>query len=264
MNNGVSSDAWVAYSDTLFAQRLQTIANSTFSPDIIEVLTWNDFCESHYLRDLPSLTDDDATDYVTYSNGMENYVDGMNHAPWRIMAKYYLTWWKNGSPPAITMDQVVYWYRVHPKASTCLGGASTKIKNYEYPIDAVFAWALVKDKATISVSVGQNAYWEFEADGSGPALSMVPFPLDLGSSGTRPQVSIMRDDKVVHYSKGSMPITATCVSHNPFFQSHTTTNITTELDKLQRPRRPLRRRHQHRSHHNLFILKPSHEHTLNV
>lgn len=217
LNNGIASDSWVAYSDTLFAQRLETIATNEFSPDIIEVLTWNDFCESHYLRDLPSMTNTSATDYVTYSNGMQNYVENMNHAPWRIMAKYYLNWWKNGEAPTITMDQVVYWYRVHPKAAACYGGSSSKIKNQNYPVDAVFAWALVKDKATISISVGANQYWEFEADASGPALSMVPFPSNLGSSGTTPEVSINRNNKVVQYSKGSMPITASCVSGNPTY-----------------------------------------------
>jgi glucan endo-1,3-alpha-glucosidase len=216
LNNGIASDAWVAYSDTLFAQRLHSIASNTFAPDIIQVLTWNDFCESHYLRDLPSTTDVSATDYVTYSNGMQNYVTDMDHAPWRIMANYYLNWWKNGEAPAITKDQVVYWYRVHPKAASCSGGASTVIKNYQYPVDAVFAWALVKDKATISMTVGANEYWEFQANSSGPALSMVPFPQDLGIGGISPEVSIMRNGAMVHYSKGSMPITASCVSLKPY------------------------------------------------
>lgn len=101
----------MSYSDTLFTQRLHAVANSAFAPDIIEILTWNDFCESHYLRDIPS-TDETATDYVTYSDGMDNYVLEMNHAPWRIIARYYISWWKTGKAPIITMDQVVYWYRM--------------------------------------------------------------------------------------------------------------------------------------------------------
>ena len=44
-------------------------------PDIIELLTWNDFTESHYLRDLPSETDTSATDYVTLGD-MGGYVWG--------------------------------------------------------------------------------------------------------------------------------------------------------------------------------------------
>lgn len=213
LNDGVAADSWVAYSDTLFAQRLHAVANSAFAPDIIEILTWNDFCESHYIRDIPS-TDETATDYVTYSDGMNNYVDGQNHAPWRIIAKYYISWWKNGVAPAITMDQVVYWYRIHPKATVCTGGASTgSVRNYEYPVDAVFAWALVKSEATINISVGSHANWTFVADGTGPATGMVPFPANLGS-GITPSVSINRNGQTVQQSVGSVAITSSCAWQN--------------------------------------------------
>ncbi|KAF1353872.1 glycoside hydrolase [Delphinella strobiligena] len=214
LNDGDSANSWVSYSDTLFAQRLHAVANSLFEPDIIEVLTWNDFGESHYLRDLPSFTDTSAKDYVTYSDGMNNYVDGMNHAPWRIIAKYYIAWWKTGSAPVITGDQVVYWYRIHPKAAVCTGGASTgSIRNYEYPVDAVFAWALVKEAATISVSVGSNANWTFNANSTGPQMAMVPFPSNL-DSGITPEVEILRDGSVVAHGKGSVQITADCPWQN--------------------------------------------------
>ncbi|GAB7351942.1 hypothetical protein MBLNU459_g2478t1 [Dothideomycetes sp. NU459] len=212
LNDGIAADSWVSYSDTLFAQRLHDLATGEFSPDIVEILTWNDFCESHYLRDIPS-TVVTAKDYVTYSDGMQNYVQSQSHAPWRIIAKYYLNWWKTGAAPVITMDQVVYWYRVHPKAAVCLGGASAVIRNYLFPVDAVFAWALVKSAATISVSVGSNKDWTFHADGSGPVTSMVPFPASLGS-GVTPEVTISRNGQTVAASNGSMAITSNCAWQN--------------------------------------------------
>lgn len=213
LDDGISADSWVSYSDTLFAQRLEQLATNEFSPDIVELLTWNDYCESHYLRDLPSATVVTAKDYVTYSDGMNNYVNGQSHGPWRIIAKYYLSWWKNGVAPTITMDQVVYWYRIHPKAAVCLGGASTAIRNYMQPVDAVFAWALVKSAATISVSVGSNSNWTFQADGSGPVTSMVPFPANLGN-GVTPSVQISRNGKQVATSSGSLAITSGCAWQN--------------------------------------------------
>ncbi|KAL1297014.1 hypothetical protein AAFC00_004608 [Neodothiora populina] len=214
LNDGVAANSWVSYSDTLFTQRLHAVANAAFSPDIIEILTWNDFCESHYLRDIPSFTDVSATDYVTYSNGMDNYVKDMNHAPWRIIAKYYISWWKNGKAPAIAMDQVVFWYRIHPKDVVCAGGASTgSVRNYEYPVDAVFAWALVKEPSTITVSVGDNAGFTFYADGSGPQTTMVPFPDDLGN-GVSPYVGIGRNGSTIHEAHGSVLITKDCAWQN--------------------------------------------------
>lgn len=95
-------------------------------------------------------------------------------------------------------------YRVNPK-SAC----SDNIRNADLPDDAIFAWALVKEAATISVSVGSNKYWEFEADPSGPTMFRVPFPSDLGS-GVTPEVSIMRNGKSVQSAKGSKQITTSC------------------------------------------------------
>lgn len=97
----------------------------------------------------------------------------------------------------------------------CSGGASAgSIRNYEYPEDAVFAWALVKDSATINISVGSNANWTFEADASGPSVASVPFPSSLGYSGVTPEVSINRNGAVVQSGSGSKPITSSCAWQN--------------------------------------------------
>ena len=143
---------------------------------------------------------------------MGQYVWGQNHAPWRIIAKYYIHWMKFGAPPAITMDQVVFWHRVHPRNAICGGGSS--IRNSGYPDDAVFAWALVKEKSTISMSVGSNQYWTFDADGSGPSMNMVPFPSGISYDGVTPEVSIMRNGQVVESGKSSRPISSYCDYQN--------------------------------------------------
>ncbi|KAK4544089.1 hypothetical protein LTR36_004587 [Oleoguttula mirabilis] len=214
LNDGNPLDSWVAYSDTLFPDRFkELISNDAIQPDIIELLTWNDFAESHYLRDLPDETDTSATDYVTLGD-MGAYVWGQNHAPWRIIAKYYIEWWKTGSAPAITMDQVVFWHRIHPKATVCTGGSETGVRNYLFPEDAVFAWALVSESSTISMSIGSNQYWTFDADGSGPSMGMVPFPSDVSGDGVTPQVSIMRNGEVLHYANSSMAVSTDCSYQN--------------------------------------------------
>lgn len=213
LNDGNPLNSWVAYSDTLFPQRFQQItADNNVQPDIIEILTWNDFCESHYIRDLPS-QDQNAKDYVDLGE-KGAYVYGQNHAPWRIIAKYYIHWWKHGSPPPITMDQVVFWHRVHPKATVCTGGSSTGVRNFEYPEDAVFAWALVKEPSTISMTVGSNQYWTFPASNSGPAMGMVPFPSYVSGDGVTPEVSILRNGQTIEYAKSTHSISSNCAWQN--------------------------------------------------
>lgn len=101
----------------------------------------------------------------------------------------------------------------HPKAVECTGGSSTgSVKNYEYPVDAVFAWALVKESATISVSVGSNADWTFVADSSGPMTAMVPFPDDLDY--VTPSVTIYRNGETVAQANGSQQISSDCSWQN--------------------------------------------------
>jgi len=211
-NVNSSDGSFLAYSDTLFDYRFQQLVNGTINPDMIELLTWNDYGESHYLRKLPSEVES-APDYIIYANGMENYVQGFNHNPWRIMAKYYITWWKTGKP-GINQDQVVYWYRVHPAAATCSEQPYLTISGTQYPVDAVFAWALVQSPATIEIDVGSNKNWTFTADASGPVLNMVPFPKTIPAAGITPSVRIVRNGNVVQQSSGSLPINATCDWYN--------------------------------------------------
>lgn len=202
----------MAYSDYLFPQRFTSLTDDAIQPDIIELLTWNDFGESHYIRDLPS-RNEAAKDYVELGE-LGNYVWGQNHAPWRVMAKYYISWWKNGHPPAIAEDQVMYWHRIHPKSAVCAGGSSEPIRNHQFPEDAVFVWALVKEPATISMSIGSNRDWTFEADSQGPSMGSVPFPWDIPQDGVRPQVRIMRKGRTVQVGISSQPVKTSCSWEN--------------------------------------------------
>jgi glucan endo-1,3-alpha-glucosidase len=183
LDNGSGSDAWVAPGDWLFVKRLEAIAQQDVKPDIIELLTWNDWCESHYLRDLPG-NSTSATDYADLSS-MQAYVAGQNHSPWRIITKYYISWWKNGKQPEITEDQVVFWYRVHAKDAQCNQGSAT-IRNSDMLEDAVFAWAAVTKDSTI--------------------------PKQL--NGDRPVVAIMQGGKTAYYGEGSKPVTSWCSTKN--------------------------------------------------
>ncbi|CAJ2502196.1 Uu.00g095900.m01.CDS01 [Anthostomella pinea] len=225
LNDGKTADSWVAYSDYLFPQRFELLTgpDAVINPDIIELITWNDWAESHYIRDLPSTSDNSASAYVQLTDLERSYVDGMSHAPWRTLAHYYTSWWKNGgAAPSPTMDQVVFWHRVHP-AAACSG-----VRNSDLPADAVFAWALVTNKANISVTVGSNQR-TFEADPDGPAVGMAPFLADLGA-GVTPEVVIMRDGRTVATGKSSHAITASLL-----YMFYHRIIATTALNLLSKP-----------------------------
>ncbi|KAK5677294.1 hypothetical protein LTR17_027713 [Elasticomyces elasticus] len=202
-------NSWVEYSDVLFPNRWQQ-AISTVQPDIVEIITWNDFEESHYIRDLPPVAGPAAVDFgVTGA-----YIYGQTHSAWRVMAQYYISWYKTGLPPKVTEDRVVFWYRVHPKEVPCSSGTNNigVVRNAAYPADAVFAWALVSQNSTISMDVGSNQNWTFKATTCGPTLNMVPFPEDVDNA--YPSVTIQRKEETLAVTTGHIAITKACAYEN--------------------------------------------------
>jgi len=213
-DGGIANE--VKYGDNLLDNKLRAVADGSFQPDIIEVLTWNDWVESHYLMDLPDFKTkaEPAPDMVS-SEPAVDYIIGHNHSPWRIILKYWLAAIKNGRNPAPTMDQVIFSYRLHSKDASCSEGS--KPNGAENLEDAVFFWALVTEKSTISVTIDDIEYQRFEADASGPATFKLAFPQNLGGlgeEGRTPKVNILRNDETVAYGKGRMPIEAGCAKYD--------------------------------------------------
>ncbi|KAK7464127.1 hypothetical protein VKT23_006291 [Stygiomarasmius scandens] len=189
---------WVEQSDRLWKYRWEQAINGV-KPDLVEIVTWNDYGESHYIADI-----NPKVDLGTLA---PNYVNGFEHGPWRIMAEYYISWFKNGSPPAVETDTVVFWYRAHPKSVTCSGG--DRPRNSDFPADAIFAWSLLTSPATISLDVGSN-HAEFDA-GTGVGIGSVPFPSE---DSQIPFVQIIRNSVSVKSIHGSMFITNACSYYN--------------------------------------------------
>lgn len=89
------SQNWVQLSDTLWDYRWKQAINDV-KPDIVEIVTWNDYAESHYIGDINPNVYLDST--------VSQYVNGFVHAPWRIVADYYIEWYKNGNAPVVTVS----------------------------------------------------------------------------------------------------------------------------------------------------------------
>lgn len=114
-------------------------------------------------------------------------------------------------------DRVVFWYRIHPKQVPCSSGTNNigVVRNAAYPADAVFAWASVSEDSTISMDVGSNQDWTFEATACGPKLNMVPFP--EGIDNAYPSVAIQRKNQTLQMGTGAVAITQACAyeDYNP-------------------------------------------------
>jgi len=195
---GEPGNDWVEMSDTLWSYRWRQ-AIGTVKPDIVEIVTWNDYGESHYISDINPNVDLGAA---------SAYVDGFVHSPWRVMAQYYISWYKNGVAPAITKDQVIFWYRSHPKAAVCSSG--TLPRNSAYPADAIFAFAMLASPATVTMDIGSNNHYQWAAP-AGISNGSVPFPVQ---DSQIPFLQIIRNGATVTSAYGSVYVTQTCSTYN--------------------------------------------------
>lgn len=84
--------------------RWQEVVLSDFS--MIEMITWNDYGESHYVGPLSSIHGDD---------GGSKWVNDMPHDGWLTLSKPFIAAYKNKDTNVanyITDEHVVYWYRL--------------------------------------------------------------------------------------------------------------------------------------------------------
>ena len=75
-------------------------------PDYVQIITWNDFGESHYITPVVS---------QQVVEGADKYVNGFDHSAWQKVLPYFIKEYKEGSravaPPS---DEAIARYRESP------------------------------------------------------------------------------------------------------------------------------------------------------
>jgi len=73
----------------------------------VEIVTWNDWGEASYVA--PFAPPAETRHWNNHWGPL------LSHAAFLSASRYYIDWYKNGFPPAITQDALYYFYRTHPK-----------------------------------------------------------------------------------------------------------------------------------------------------
>ncbi|KAJ5115620.1 CAZyme family GH71 [Penicillium atrosanguineum] len=154
------SKNWVFPSDLLWYNRWRDLL--ALQPRFIEIVTWNDYGESHYTGPLHSLHTDD---------GSSKWVNDMPHGGWLEMAQPFIKAFKAGASSPnryITSDQLIYWYRPTLRnqncdpTDTCMIPADNSSGNYflgrpdgwESLQDAIFVVSLLQSPALVQINSG--------------------------------------------------------------------------------------------------------------
>ncbi|KAK1226629.1 hypothetical protein PQX77_010387 [Marasmius sp. AFHP31] len=173
------SKNWVFPSDLLLYRRWLDIL--TLQPTFVEIVTWNDYGESHYIGPLSAKHTDD---------GASKWVNDMPHTGWSDLSKPFIAAYKAGSTsvqPFITDEKIIYWYRITPKSLNCdstdttmgPGNNSTgdffngRPNGFDTMADNIFVVSLLKSAGTVTVNSGGTLY-TFNAPAGSSAFA-VPF-----------------------------------------------------------------------------------------
>ena len=178
------SKNWVFPSDLLWYERWNDMLQ--LQPQYLEIITWNDYGESHYVGPLSSPHSDD---------GNSKWTNDMPHDGWLEMAKPFIAAFHNSQKTIATptSDQLIYWHRPATKSAQC-DGTDTCEQPWPSPSpnpnyftgppnghdtveDSVFVVALLQSPGTVSVTSGGNKQ-SFQANAGANAFSV---PLGVGS-----------------------------------------------------------------------------------
>ncbi|KAL7817948.1 carbohydrate-binding module family 24 protein [Trichoderma aethiopicum] len=194
---------------SLWFDRWQEILTGNFN--FVEIITWNDFGESHYVSPLSSKHGDD---------GGSKWANDMDHSGWLTLAKPFIAAFKNGDTDVskyIEDEHVVYWYRRNLKSLNCdatdttfNAPANNASGNYFEGIpngwqtmdDDVYVVTLLKSSASLSVTSGGNSR-SFNVP-AGATLNTVPAGLGKQS------FAVSRNGQNILSGTSLMDITDVC------------------------------------------------------
>ncbi|CAE7215672.1 unnamed protein product [Rhizoctonia solani] len=131
----------------MYRQRWQQLISNRDSLPFVEVATWNDYGESHYIGPMSGLWPSDVK-YITANN---------DHQAWADYTWYYATWWKSGAAPTIATDRVYMWARPHPKnAAVCSNDGVGAVLNAGWADDVLYISLFLKSSAQAYCYSGSN------------------------------------------------------------------------------------------------------------
>lgn len=173
---------WLWHTDELWYLRWQQVFE--YKPTFIELLTWNDWGESHYLGPLP-------TDNGNIPAQAQWYVEYIPHTAWLNDLPYYIAKYKAGGvEPAASayVPHITFWYRLNPKSACSANGTvCNSVQNGQttYPAtdcatDALYFSIFTPSTATVSVSIGGVAQAPQKATAAGLFHGNFPLNGQLG------------------------------------------------------------------------------------
>ncbi|KIO26834.1 glycoside hydrolase family 71 protein [Tulasnella calospora MUT 4182] len=165
--------------DWMYSTRWEQLITNRASVDLVQIITWNDYGESHYIgpigQDQPN------------SNA---WVDGFDHTAWSTISGYYIQAYKTGVAPTIIQDKIYMWARPHGKSDNAPNDNYIgRPNNADWTDDYLWIVLFSTGSGTLQVTQGSSqATWQVTAGvnklklASGVTSSGVTATLTRGSA----------------------------------------------------------------------------------
>ncbi|OCF33439.1 hypothetical protein I316_04859 [Kwoniella heveanensis BCC8398] len=196
---------WIYRSDDLllptrFQQLLSLPAEQ--APSIIQVISWNDYGESHYIAPI-----------LGAQPGSESWTEGMDHEGFRWLVSFFARKWRDGASDIEALQstgRVVLWYRPQSKSMTDSVDAVAKPEHAEWAQDLLNFFIVVpgdpSTSTTYTLTVLNGAQQNLSTmkfkDGEVVlhAIPYVPGPVRFEITDDRARVLISGDGKDITIS----------------------------------------------------------------
>ncbi|WVO18102.1 hypothetical protein L204_105804 [Cryptococcus depauperatus] len=165
------SKNWVFKGETLWKTRWDQILELGSRLNFLEIITWNDYGESHHVGPYNTPHTDDSSSL---------WASGLDHAAMLDFAIPYIKAFKAGSSvPIIEQEQLVYWYRPHLKDVSCdsTDNCGSKPTGWEFLQDTVFVSTQTKEGGLVKITSGNNPPVVQTVDAG---VQMIEVPMSVG------------------------------------------------------------------------------------
>ncbi|KAA1477920.1 glycoside hydrolase [Dentipellis sp. KUC8613] len=133
---------WIYRGDEwLLAARWDILIAHRDQVDIVQIVSWNDYGESHYVGPIEG----------ALPAGSEAWTNGFEHTAWLKMMEYYIAAFKTGTYPDVHEDHVFLWARLDPANANASKDGVGKPRNWEWTED--YLWAVIFLTAPANVTL---------------------------------------------------------------------------------------------------------------
>ncbi|KAJ8295496.1 Phosphoserine aminotransferase 2, chloroplastic [Rhodotorula toruloides] len=180
----------------------------SIQPAYVELLSWNDFGESHYLGPVRAS--------AGVPSGATAYADTKHdHLPMLWLSAYYNIWFKSGSPPPISTECLVWWYRPHPAKVSATSDPLSAPQYAETLDDKVFA-AIFVPQGSKARKVVINAGGQAQSQDVKEGVNLVSVTFQVGKT----RISLVDSSNKELLSGSGADIVATPSSFDFNFRSY--------------------------------------------